>query len=59
MYLARRYFHRTFLNQKDYYKILGIPKNAKENEVKKAYYQVIFLNFLRYKKIVFLNNFYF
>lgn len=40
MNFSKRFLHLTFLNSKDYYKILGVTRTAKEGEIKKAYYQV-------------------
>jgi hypothetical protein len=35
-----RLLHMSAAALKDYYTILGVPKSAKEAEIKKAYYQV-------------------
>ena len=41
MLIEFRQFHSSPpLNAKDYYKILGVKKDAKESDIKKAYYQV-------------------
>ena len=35
---------QNILNLKDYYDILGIPKNSDENDIKRAYKKVIKMN---------------
>ncbi|KAI1708829.1 dnaJ domain-containing protein [Ditylenchus destructor] len=40
MHLSRRFIHCSSKNLKDYYKILGIAKNAAESDIKKAYYSL-------------------
>ena len=40
-HMSRRFLHMSGRSLKDYYKILGISRNSKDNEIKKAYYQVL------------------
>lgn len=40
IFLGTRRIHYSIPSARDYYKILGLQKNANDKEIKKAYYQV-------------------
>ncbi len=38
--ILRLRFHSSFDSNKDYFKILGVPKNASEAQIKQQYYKL-------------------